>query len=710
MVDDRSRARSDSIVVWIQFTDKIAATENTTLTKRALARRRASGFVTEQSTEAPINQRYIDELIARGAVLRQTYKWENRASFALSPQRFHEIRDLPFIHEIVLVAALRSSSTLKKQHTFSYTSYGALVDELLQLNVPHAHAYLKMVKPGFIPGQGVCVALLDNGFNLTHRCFSHLRERKAILASFDFVDNDTVVAANDSHGSSVLSVLAAYDPPHYCGTAWGADLLLAKTENDDVESHSEEDSWAAAVVWAEEHGASIISCSLGYRDFDYGDTVIIRRPDSTFDTITSYSKSDLDGKTTIISRAARGAVDRGVIVVNAVGNEQQEWGDTSLSAPADVDGVVAVGGVNERNILTSFSSLGPSADGRIKPDLVAPGHVNVPDLSIFTGTDYSSVVTGTSLATPFISGIFALVKQSHPSLTSPELRQQVYRFCRLLPLQKTIDNSYGRGIPDAGRSCMRFANEVVLCATDTSGTPFNSIIVTSDNGLFSTEFTANGFASFDSLPSSITELNVGRNGSTRKMKADLRPMIIEVAPCSLVITVRDSIDRLIPDVAVRFSAGSYSGSTRTNAKGVAVIADYLPVSVQYSCSKAGYKNSPSIDTVLSEGKIILSTVLYEIRSSYLIYPTVLRRSRGDLLTINFSPIQNELDNGSDATAIIRSIDGSLIWRKTITTASSQMAFTWDARTRNGRKIAPGTYFITMKSEKTHHRQKFIIAE
>jgi serine protease AprX len=228
------------------------------------------------------------------------------------------------------------------------------------------------------------------------------------------VNNDPVVddqvppdvSGEGSHGTLTLACVAGSLPGTYSGTAFGCAVALGKTEKGSTESPVEMDNWQRGAEWADSLGADVISSSLGYYQFD-----------SPF---PSYTYDDMDGQTTVVTRAASEAMRRGLTVVTAVGNEgANAW--HYLIAPADADTVIAVGGVDSLNVVVGFSSRGPSADGRIKPDVTAMGRsVYLPS---FTNPAAFGRASGTSFATPLTAGVAALVLQAHPTWGPFEVRE-----------------------------------------------------------------------------------------------------------------------------------------------------------------------------------------------------------------------------------------------------------------------------------------------
>jgi serine protease AprX len=471
-------AQTDTICkIWVWFTDKKNVHETDPASTKAIERRKKTGYISNE-TDKPVDQSYINSILQSGAVLHHTFKWENAASFTVKSKKINDISRLAFVKEISVVnACLRREKTnpqaLSKKMYDTTNQYGFSYDQLNLIKVPAAHQYMVAKRRLSSPGTGVIMAFFDTGFRLKHSAFRHIIKNKQILATYDFIDNDTSVAdpdsvfnnpdhpyyANDNHGSECLGVVAGYYPPEYIGVAWGATFVLARTENTyydtvnhlETEIHSEEDDWAAAVIWAEELGVDIVSSSLGYRN-GFQDSVTIRNGDGTYRTIVNYSYADMNGSTTIISRAAAAAAQRGMIIVNSMGNEGADK-KGSLVAPADVDAVISVGALDiSGNAIASFSSTGPTSDGRIKPDLVARGaYVSVP--SIYgSDTTYTSV-SGTSFSAPTVAGVCALILHSSGYRNSV-VKKALFASCKLLPSQTARDNIYGYGLPNVLSACM----------------------------------------------------------------------------------------------------------------------------------------------------------------------------------------------------------------------------------------------------------------
>ncbi|MBL8006766.1 MAG: S8 family peptidase, partial [Ignavibacteria bacterium] len=275
------------------------------------------------------------------------------------------------------------------------------------INVPEVH------NRGYT-GEGVLIASFDAGFdNLNHICFNRIREKG--LRTFDFVNGDTIVAngngrlGNGAHGTITLSLIAGYDPGFLVSPAFDSRYILAKTENTNSETPVEEDNWVAAAEWADSLGADIITCSLGYLSFE--------------PPYTSYTWQSMDGNTALITRAADLAVSKGIVVVISAGNEGFNNSHNTLNAPADAFNVITVGSVNLNRQRSSFSSVGPTFDGRIKPEVMALGSFNYAARPGNGSTGYSSSSTGTSLACPMVAGVCALLLSAKNTLTPAEIKQ-----------------------------------------------------------------------------------------------------------------------------------------------------------------------------------------------------------------------------------------------------------------------------------------------
>jgi len=300
--------------------------------------------------------------------------------------------------------------------------YGQAFAQLDQIKVPALH------QQG-LSGRGVMVCLLDVGFRWNHEVFRLSR----LIKQWDFVFGDADVrqdAANpndfsDAHGTATWSLLGGFKFGTMIGPAFGADILLGKTEVESSEKPIEEDYWAAGIEWAESLGAEVVSSSLGYTDW--------------------YTFKDMDGKTAVTTKAANRAVSLGVVVVNAAGNERRNaW--AHIIAPSDGFGVIAVGAVDAAGKIASFSSPGPTYDGRIKPEVCAWGVSNLVAAKAKDGGDTYVTGSGTSYATPLVAGAVALLLEAHRDWTPAQVRNALMKTANNT---SAPNNDYGWGIIDA---------------------------------------------------------------------------------------------------------------------------------------------------------------------------------------------------------------------------------------------------------------------
>jgi hypothetical protein len=394
------------------------------LSPRAVSRRQKSGIDVPDFRDLPVSKAYIDKISTTGCWLHTTSKWMNSALFkAHSPVDINIILRFPFVAEVKIVKSPGEKSSFSDKLFF----------QTEQSKLPPFDRPVSMVNgypihnSGF-NGSGIIIAVLDGGFTDANQISSlkNLRNRKGLKATYDFVENTKNVYAFSNHGTAVLSVLAGNINGSLMGTAPGADYLLLRTEDTGSEFPCEEDYWAAGAEFADSTGADIISSSLGYYNFD----------DSSLD----YKDSDLDGNTAFITKVADIASSKGILVVNSAGNERNKlW--QRITFPSDGDSVLAVGAVDGNNVISDFSSAGPSADSRVKPDNTAMG------VSIPVQTDINIVerANGTSFACPVISGMAACLQQAVPHASNIDILNAL-RSCG--DRTNSADSLYGYGIPD----------------------------------------------------------------------------------------------------------------------------------------------------------------------------------------------------------------------------------------------------------------------
>ncbi len=394
------------------------------LSPAAIERREKCGITSLNTGDLPVNKDYIIAITQRGLIFRCASKWMNTALFASASKiETDALTDLPFVKEVQLVKN-PSAPVKHAADKYGVTTLAGLTDAF-DPNVPLNGVQLH--RSGFT-GENITIAVLDAGFAAADliEALEPLRQRSGIVSTHDFVTGMDYVYDFHNHGTSVLSILAGSLPGTISGTAPGANYLLLRTEDDESEYPVEEDFWAAGAEYADSAGADIISSSLGYATFD--------------DPSMDYSFSELDGNSTFVTQAADAAASRGILVVASAGNERnKEW--VRILSPSDGDSVLCVGALNQDLTIADFSSAGYSSDGRVKPDVVAPG-VSLP-IQYIAGQWHTG--SGTSFSCPVISGLCASLMQAVPEATAADLITALHessdRFFN-------PDSLYGYGLPD----------------------------------------------------------------------------------------------------------------------------------------------------------------------------------------------------------------------------------------------------------------------
>ena len=396
------------------------------LSERSLQRRLKQG-ISVDSTDLPVCDRYVSALEELGASCVLTSKWNNTALMATQDEatakRFLE---LPFVHAIrkvwekpdTIFAEIRDRKKLvKNQWTEKDDYYGVAAD---QIRMHHGE---KLHDEGF-RGKGIQIAVIDAGY--LNVDLIKLFRRLDIKGTRDFVNPNSDIYAEHYHGLKVLSCMAANRPYVMVGTAPEASYWLLRSEDNDTEQLSEEDYWSAAIEFADSVGVDVVNSSLGYYDFD--------------NHADNYRYRDLDGRTAMISISANKAVDKGMMVVCSAGNSGTgAW--KKITPPADAEKVLAVGAVNTDGLNANFSSIGNTADGRIKPDVMAVGF-----LSAVAGDNGGTAIGhGTSFAAPIFCGLVACLWQACPWLNVDELVDIIRRSGDRADYP---DNIFGYGVPD----------------------------------------------------------------------------------------------------------------------------------------------------------------------------------------------------------------------------------------------------------------------
>jgi serine protease AprX len=394
------------------------------LSERSI-QRRANQNISIDSLDIPVTSNYVTEVRNTGVSVLYTTRWMNGVLIECASTDTSAVRALPFVSAVEYVApgprpaGGRVGSSRKFKEVIGSAAATDFQISMLGMNAMH--------EAGF-RGEGMLVAVMDAGFPGadTISFFKHIFDegRFDATTSFNFVSGGSNVFKHNSHGTNVWSVMAGYKSGIFSGGAYKANYILFVTEHQPTEYRVEEYNWLFAAEKADSAGVDVINTSLGYTTFD--------------DDSMDYTPSDMDGKTTVITKAAEIAASKGIAVIASAGNEGQ-GSPTTIGAPSDGENVLAVGGVTFTESLSSFSSIGPSADGRIKPDVVALG--NGVALVGANGSIGSS--NGTSFSSPLAASLVIGVWQMLPELSVKELMDTI----RSRASRASVpDNLFGYGI------------------------------------------------------------------------------------------------------------------------------------------------------------------------------------------------------------------------------------------------------------------------
>jgi subtilisin family serine protease len=468
------------IKAWVLFADKGHATKIAerdavnaladTYNRRALARRALrrtrNGLVDTQ--DLPVSARYLDAVAQTGVTLKHSSKWVNGVSVIGTRDQLAQVARLPYVRSVQPVRRGRMVDSFHVKQielpapdggVAGGLDYGVAFDQLQQMNLIGLHDL------GFT-GAGVVIGVLDTGFRRTHAAFNEPGHPIDVIAEYDFVDDDpfTGIETGDpsnqhSHGTIVLSTMAAYKPGQFVGAAYDASYILCKTEDVTAEYEAEEDNFVAGLEFIEANGGDIATASLGYIDW--------------------YTQADLDGMTAVTTIGVNTAVENGLICLSAAGNggNDADPNTSHLIAPADAPKNITVGAVASTGGVASFSSDGPTADGRVKPEVMARG-VATATVSSSNDSTYGSA-NGTSLSTPLVAGAVACLIQANPGWTVDQLRNRLMTTASRYVALGTFDPLYvqGYGIID-----VLAANDMADCndngvddAVDISGGGSNDV-------------------------------------------------------------------------------------------------------------------------------------------------------------------------------------------------------------------------------------------
>lgn len=393
------------------------------LSQRAITRRIKQNIeITEE--DLPVNSTYPAALESTGALVYYTTKWLNGALIQTDSSKLTDILSLPFVTSVELVAPGPLPTVVEVP---GKQIKGVIEGRVQSTEVQNSLLGIDQMHLEGNTGQGMLIAVFDGGFMGVDEieAFGHLYQNSQVINTYDYVGNSSDVYRYGDHGTQVLSVMGARSQGVFTGSAVDAEFILCVTEDMFTEYRVEEYNWLFAAEMADSIGVDIISTSLGYSEFD--------------DPAMDYSPQTLDGMTTAISKSAKIAASKGIVLTISAGNEGNS-GWSTITAPADVADALAVGAINEDTVKASFSSTGPTADGRVKPDVVALGVRT----AVINRNGNLLFNNGTSFSAPQIAGLAAGVWQSNPDFDYLEVIQAIREAGHH---SQNPNNQTGHGIP-----------------------------------------------------------------------------------------------------------------------------------------------------------------------------------------------------------------------------------------------------------------------
>ena len=487
---------------WVAFTDKKGMPYSIDkpeafLSPRAIELRKVRGIAIDER-DLPVNPDYVRQVLALDTAARcfTTSKWLNGMTvYALREDMKEAVEKLPFVDSVQRTDVPKEPLPPAEpayvfpgnggQPTFSYQAdiqkngdfdYGNATKQVRVNNVQWLH------RMGF-RGEGMQMMVLDGGFqNIdTISCFNILRDDHRLLGARNFVEPEKDPMRKHSHGTMVLSCIASYLPGKLVGTAPMVQVYVAQTEESGSEDRVEEDNWVAGLEYADSLGCQVLNSSLGYTTFD--------------DSVNQRTYADLTGEVSRASRAATIAASKGLLICNSAGNEGgKKW--NYIGAPADAKDIITVGAVNVKRKRAYFSSFGPTADGRIKPDACAVGR----NTYVSTPVGIITMADGTSFSSPMLSGMVTCLWQAFPGKSNYEIIEAVRRSGdRNVSLngrpitQPDSNDGYGYGITDflCAYNLLKYGDrDVLMSGTNGYSTEDRIIQALTEEGVVPTAITA----------------------------------------------------------------------------------------------------------------------------------------------------------------------------------------------------------------------------
>ena len=425
---------------WVYFNDKTGVDEALnnpiTILSQESINRKTLHNVSIDERDVPVNENYITQLKnITGVTVMAKSKWFNCVYIRAEKSIIDDLVNLNFVNNIDFAnKALntREILTVKRQSQRSHNkfeaktsfNYGSAAAQIQQLNAHYLHEQ-------DFTGTGMTMAIMDSGFPGVNTIggFKRIRDEGRLLDGYDFVNRNDNEFTNtgSSHGTQTFSDIAGFIDGQFVGTAPDASYYLFVTEDVSTEGPHEEAFWVEAVERADSLGVDVINTSLGYSNgFD--------------NPAYEYNRSDMDGQTTFISKGANIAFQKGMLLVVSAGNSgNSSWG--IISAPGDAPGVLTVGAVSSSGQYASFSSRGPTADNRVKPDIMARGA----SAAVISSGNVVTTSNGTSFSSPIMAGAVTCLWQALPDMTNAEIMQLIRESAHLY---NSPNDEMGYGIPN----------------------------------------------------------------------------------------------------------------------------------------------------------------------------------------------------------------------------------------------------------------------
>lgn len=421
---------------WVYFTDKPNAATyfsnpSLMLSQRALNRRTSQNIALDLK-DVPLYQNYITQIKnATGITIKAQSKWLNCVHVQGTQTNISALNSLGFVASIDFASSsittrlskpvLAKKNQNKFQESYTDFNYGSAANQITMMHGDFLHQ-------NNYTGTGMQIAVIDAGFiNVnTMGAFSSIRNNGQILGTYNFVDRISDVYTRNYHGTMVLSTIAGFVQDQYVGTAPDASFYLFLTEDVSQEHPYEESLWVEAAERADSLGVDVLNTSLGYTVFDRA--------------VYNHTYNEMDGNTTFITRGAEIAFSRGMLVVNSAGNEgSSSW--HYIGAPADGPSVLSIGAVDASGIIASFSSWGPNADEKTKPDVCAQGSGS----AVINTNNVIQNASGTSFSGPILAGAATCFWQAFPDKTNVQIAHAIRQSSHLYA---NPNDHYGYGIPN----------------------------------------------------------------------------------------------------------------------------------------------------------------------------------------------------------------------------------------------------------------------